>query len=120
MRFAGFNTLFFFVFILCAAVQYNDPDPLLWMVIYISAAGMCAAEIVKRQPRWLPGLLVAVALIGIIGLLPNIVGKVSWGEMVESITMKSQALEEAREIGGLTIVLAWSLCLFVRQQLKKS
>ncbi|MEH6570059.1 MAG: transmembrane 220 family protein [Halioglobus sp.] len=119
MTFAGFNILFFIAFILSAAVQYNDPDPLMWMAIYIAAAGMCAAEFTKTQPRWLPGLLLAVTLVWILSLLPNIVGKVSWAEIVGSIGMKSQAVEEAREIGGLSIVLVWALCLLTRQQLKK-
>ena len=119
MTFAGFNLLFFFAFTLSAAVQYDDPDPLAWMAIYIAAAGMCAAQLAKRQPRWLPGLLLAVTLVWIISLLPNIVGEVSWAQIVESISMKSQAVEEAREIGGLSIVLAWALCLLTRQQLEK-
>jgi energy-coupling factor transporter transmembrane protein EcfT len=119
MTFAGFNILFFFAFILSAAVQYNDPDPLAWMTIYIAAAVMCAAQLAKRQPRWLPGLLLAVTLLWIISLLSNIVGEVSWAQIVESISMKTQTVEEAREIGGLSVVLAWALCLLTRQQLKK-
>lgn len=119
MTYAGFNILFFIAFLLSAAVQYNDPDPLAWMAIYLAAAGMCIAEFANRQPRWLPGLLVAVTLVWIISLLPNIIGKVSWAEVLESISMKSQAVEEAREIGGLSIVLTWALCLLTRQRLKQ-
>jgi hypothetical protein len=36
-----FNLFFCIVFILFAAVQYNDPDPWLWMPIYLYAAVLC-------------------------------------------------------------------------------
>jgi hypothetical protein len=36
-----FNIFFCIVFILFAAVQYNDPDPYVWMPIYLYAAVLC-------------------------------------------------------------------------------
>ena len=36
-----FNLIFFILFILFAALQYNDPDPYLWMPIYLYAAVLC-------------------------------------------------------------------------------
>src|SRR4051812_40372521 len=36
-----FNIFFCIVFILFAALQYNDPDPYLWMPIYLYAAVLC-------------------------------------------------------------------------------
>jgi hypothetical protein len=38
---------------------------------------------------------------------------VSWAEIVESISMKTEAVEEAREVGGLALVLLWSVVLAV-------
>ena len=36
-----FNLVFCIIFILFAALQYNDPDPYIWMPIYSYAALLC-------------------------------------------------------------------------------
>ncbi len=36
-----FNYFFCVVFVLFAALQYNDPDPYVWMPIYLYAAVLC-------------------------------------------------------------------------------
>lgn len=36
-----FNLLFCVLFIISAALQYNDPDPYIWMPIYLYAAVLC-------------------------------------------------------------------------------
>jgi len=36
-----FNIFFCIVFIFFAALQYNDPDPYVWMPIYLYAAVLC-------------------------------------------------------------------------------
>lgn len=36
-----FNLLFCFLFIFSAALQYNDPDPYVWMPIYLYGAALC-------------------------------------------------------------------------------
>ena|SRR5205809_716554 len=36
-----FNLLFCLIFIFFAALQYNDPDPYVWMPVYLYAAGLC-------------------------------------------------------------------------------
>lgn len=36
-----FNYLFAFLFLVSAGLQYNDPDPYLWMPIYLFGAVLC-------------------------------------------------------------------------------
>ena len=96
-----FNTVFLIMYLLSAAVQYNDPDALLWILIYLFAAGMCIARMRKKQQRWLPRTLLVVSLLWMGSLLPHIVGQTSLAEVFASISMQSKAVEEAREIGGL-------------------
>ena len=36
-----FNLLFSLVFFVFAALQYNDPDPYIWMPIYLYATILC-------------------------------------------------------------------------------
>jgi Transmembrane family 220, helix len=114
------NIAFFLAFALSAIVQYNDPDSLLWIIIYSAAACMCLGQYFKKPPAWLPPLLLAVSLAWIGLLVPNIAGQVSWGEIFESISMKTKAVEEAREIGGLAIIALWALVLLANARRSKS
>lgn len=111
MLLTTFNILFLLVYLLSAAVQYNDPDALLWIAIYLAAAGMCIVQLSSRQARWLPPSLLVISLVWIGMLLPSIIGEVSLGEIVESISMKTREVEEAREIGGLLLVVIWAAVL---------
>ena len=103
-----FNRVFLIIYVLSAAVQYNDPDALLWASMYLVAAAMCIVQIRKKQPRWLPPALLVISLAWIALLLPSIVTQVSPEEVFASIRMKTKAVEEAREIGGLFLVAFWS------------
>jgi hypothetical protein len=106
-----FNAIFLIAFLLSALVQYNDPDALPWILIYLAAAAMCILQTLARCPRWLPVTLLIVSLGWMGALLPAIVGQVSPAEVFESISMRTRAVEEAREIGGLALVAAWSAVL---------
>jgi len=110
------NLVFFFAFLLSAAVQYNDPDATAWIIAYLLAAYMCFAQFQGHLNRAVPGILLFGALLWILFTLPTIVGEVSWGEVFESVSMKTRAVEEAREIGGLTLVAIWAGVLLVHNQ----
>ena len=110
------NVTFLLIYLLCAAVQYNDPDALLWTALYLAAAGMCAIQFHENPPRWLPQSLLLMSVAGTIALLPNIVGQVSLREIFASISMQTQAVEEAREIGGLFLIGLWAGVLSYRQR----
>ena len=102
------NAVFLIIYLLCAVVQYNDPDTLPWALIYLAAATMCLLEVGNKPAKWLPPTLLGISLVWIGFLLPSIVGQVSLEEIFASITMKTKAVEEAREIGGLLLVVFWA------------
>lgn len=110
------NAVFLIIYLLSASVQYNDRDALLWSVMYLAAAAMCAIQFRQKPPRWLPRvlLLFSVAWIGV--LLPSIIGQVSLTEIFASIRMQTRAVEEAREIGGLVLVGLWAGVLSYNQR----
>jgi len=108
------NGFFLLVFALSAAVQYNDPDALRWIAVYTAAAALCLAQFLAVLPRWIPAALLAACLVWIALLLPKVVGQVSFSEVFESITMRTRAVEEAREIGGLLLVVVWTAVLAYR------
>jgi hypothetical protein len=102
------------LFTFAAAVQYNDPDPLRWMAVYGLAAVACVLAVTGRLPRLLPGLLGLGALLWAGTLAPGVVGRVSVGELFQSYGMRSETVEEGREMGGLLIVTAWMGALLAR------
>jgi hypothetical protein len=99
------------LFLFAVAVQHNDPDPLRWMAIYGLAAVACVLAVAGRLPRLAPVLVGAAALAWAATLARGVVGRVSMGQLFESYAMKSEVVEEAREMGGLLIVAAWMAVL---------
>ncbi|HWB28648.1 MAG TPA: transmembrane 220 family protein [Chitinophagaceae bacterium] len=106
-----FNWFFIFCFIVFAALQYNDPDPYVWMPIYLYAAFLCWQSIKgKFNPLlyWI-GYIVygAYALYKVF----DANGLIDWitKDHMENIagTMKAETpwVEETREFFGLVIVI---------------
>jgi hypothetical protein len=108
------NAIFLIIYLLCAAVQYNDPDTILWISLYLAAAAMCILQFRLEPPRWPPRILAVISVAGIGTLLPSIVGQVSIEDIFASISMKTNSVEQAREIGGLLLVGLWAGVLSYR------
>lgn len=106
-----FNIVFIVLFILFAAVQYNDPDPYVWMPIYLYAALLCYFALKGKYNRTL--YLVGFAAYGLYALYLffDKTGVLDWagehhGENIAE-TMKASKpwIEETREFFGLVIVI---------------
>ena len=109
------NRLMAVLFLIAAGLQYNDPDPLRWMAIYGLAALGCVLALAGRLPRLVPAAIGLGALAWAATLAPGVLGRVSIGELFESYAMKSEPVEEAREMGGLLVVAAWMAVLALRR-----
>ena len=99
------------LFVFAAAVQYNDPDPLRWMALYLAAAASFLLAVLRRLPWWLPVVIGLVALAWAATLAPHVLGRVGVGEMVDAWEMKDARVEEGREMYGLLIVAGWMAVL---------
>ena len=106
-----FNYFFVFAFIVFAALQYNDPDPYVWMPIYLYAAFLCwQSTRMKFSPLayWV-GFVVYGAYA--IYKMFDENGLIDWisKHHAENIadTMKAETpwVEETREFFGLLIVI---------------
>lgn len=113
MGFQALNLFMVLVFLLSAAVQYNDPDSLPWIVIYLLAAVTCLIPLPGYQ-KTCSALILAIALVWMIAIGLNIDGTVSIADIFASISMRTKEVEEAREIGGLAILCVWMVVLLKR------
>lgn len=106
-----FNLLFCIIFIFFAALQYNDPDPYVWMPIYMYGAVLCwLAFRNKFYPKaYLTGIIIyAVYAIGLFFWKEGV-----WYWMTRhhaediAATMKAEQpwIEETREFFGLIILI---------------
>lgn len=107
-----FNSIFLILFVLSAGLQYNDPDPALWILIYLFGAMICFFAIRKKfYPR--------ISLAGIILLFIYALylffdkdGVLSWltehqaENIAGSMKASSPWIEETREFFGLLILIS--------------
>jgi hypothetical protein len=91
------------LFLYAVAVQYNDPDPVVWVVIYGVAAIQSGVIAFRPLPTAIPAITALVALPWAGTLAVRVIGRQS---LIDS--------EEGREMLGLLIVAAWMAFLAAR------
>jgi hypothetical protein len=105
------NIFFIILFLLSAALQYNDPDPYVWIPLYLYGAFLCYMAM-RRQYR--PVLFfIGLAVYGLyaVYLLLDKNGVISWAteHNAENIAQSMKAtkpwIEETREFFGLIILM---------------
>ena len=98
------NSVMLIVFLLSAAVQYNDPDPWLWIFSYGVAAGLTILALARRY-HWFTGVAALAFYGGFVYYLPG------WGIdtllLLKEPKMSSIRVELAREAFGLLICAVW-------------
>lgn len=107
-----FNIFFCIIFIIFAGLQYNDPDPYIWMPIYLYGSLFCGLAAAKKfHPKaYLLGTF--VFLIYAAYLFFDKTGVLDWavehhGENIAGTMKASQPwIEETREFFGLFIEIA--------------
>ncbi len=103
--------IFFAVlFLLFVVVQFNDPDPLLWILVYGSMVGISVASIYHKYPT---GLMIIMAAGFLVMTIIYFDGFLTWFHSDDRsllfddlAKMMFPYIEEAREFLGLLICLA--------------
>jgi Transmembrane family 220, helix len=122
-----FNWFFIITFVIFAALQYNDPDPYVWVPIYLYAAYLCWLSIRKKfspQAYWI-GFVVygAYALYKMFdenGLI-DWMTKHNGQNIAETMKAETPWVEETREFFGLVIVIVVLLINYIYlNRLKKT
>jgi hypothetical protein len=110
----GKHAIFGILFVIGAAVQYNDPDGLLWGAWYAGAAAACFAA--DRRPKE-AAMGAVILFLGSVAWILAIVGggmhPVTLSELVGTLGMKTESVERWREAGGLGIIAVWMLIISI-------
>src|SRR6478736_7392224 len=107
-----FNIFFCFVFIVFAALQYNDPDLYIWMPIYLYTAVLC--WLAARDKFYPKAYLAGIALYAVYALYKvfDANGLIDWltkhdaQNIAETMKAGKPWIEESREFFGLVILIA--------------
>jgi hypothetical protein len=108
--------LFCAIFVLAAAVQWNDPDPISWIIGYLSAAILSAVAASGRA--WTRANVGAAVILGLwfATLAPSLMH--TEPAAFESFKMSEAQHEEPREAVGLGLAAGWcaALALYTRKK----
>jgi len=103
------------LFAYAAFLQFNDPDPLVWIAMYGAAALPCLAAAAGRPAPWpVPALVAAIAAVWAIWLATIVFGDQPTTDMFPDQETTGWVIvdaEEGREMGGLAIVAVGMLAL---------
>jgi hypothetical protein len=106
-----FNLIAAILFVLFAALQYNDPDPYIWIPKYMVSAYVCFQNYKGKYDAFLHWIIVAFSLIYAIRLMIDPNGVIAWFKkhdaenIVQSMKATKPWIEQTREFGGLLIIL---------------
>lgn len=107
-----FNIVFIVLFILFAALQYNDPDPYIWVPLYLYAAFLCYLSYRRQYKPLLFMFGLGIYAAYAVYLLFDKTGVLNWAidHKAENIAQSMKAtkpwIEETREFFGLVIVIS--------------
>jgi len=120
------NSIFLVLFVVSAGLQYNDPDPAFWILIYLFGALNCYFSIRRLNYHLMNLTGIVLLFIYAMFLFFDKDGVLSWitEHKAENIagSMKASTpwIEETREFFGLAIIIAIMSLNFFNSKAKKS
>lgn len=112
MAFKICNAVFAIAFLLATLVQYNDPDPYVWIPTYLTALGCCIAFALGKLHPTVATVIAGAACVWSLTLVPTIVSHPpALADVFGDVKMYAPGVEEAREAGGLWLIAGWLFTL---------
>lgn len=110
------------LFVLFAAVQYNDPDGWKWIILYLFVAGIVGFGIIGKRDKTVTLAAIGLAGIWFLTLIPDFIHWVQMGmpTIVDSMKVEAPHIELTREFLGLGIILAalwWQYRLVKKEEI---
>lgn len=111
-----YHFIILFIFLLFAGVQFNDPDPLLWVLLYLQVAISSLFYITKKRVIWWPVLGILSGIAGFIFLFPEFNAWINEGMPTITGSMKAENphIEFIREFFGYVLILLFSIYYFIK------
>lgn len=108
------------VFLLMAALQLNDPDPLYWVVVYTAVAAIPAARAFGQRLPTILLIACGMVLAGLLFSLPGFIDYLTSGDYASlggAMMAEKPYVEPAREFLGLLIAAG---CLMAYGRAKRA
>lgn len=114
------NIILAVLFLLFAIVQYNDPDPFVWIAIYGIVAVVCALAAFRKYYNWLILLGLAICFIEIISTIPGLIEWMNLGMPNIGAAMKAETpyIESSREFFGLALCIGILIFQYIQARRK--
>ena len=110
------------IFLVFALVQYNDPDPWLWILMYGAIALIAILSALGFYSRWMVYLVLVVSMIWMVALFPGLWKWLRY-EPVDALfygmSPDKMYIEESREFLGLLMGTA-GLLFIMKQNSRKA
>jgi len=118
-----FSLVFAVLFLICAGLQWNDPDPYFWIPLYLLSAMSCVLAFKHVSALRLDMFNIALYSAYAIYLFVAQDGVISWAtehhfdSLTQSMMASTPWIENTREFGGLFIMLVvCAINLYVSRQ----
>ena len=98
------------LFLVMAAIQLNDPDPLYWVIVYTASAMVAGTKFIGKKYSTLTavtfGMVLAGMLISVTGAIDYLTAS-DFASITNKMSAEKPYIESAREFGGLLIVAVY-------------
>jgi hypothetical protein len=107
------------LFIVSAGLQINDPDPLLWIGLYLAVGLICLLAAFGKYNRWVILAVMAVCVYELSTLYPDFRQWLGEGmpSITESMKATSPHVELIREFRGVALCFAALIFQYFRARL---
>ena len=95
------------LFAFSAALQFNDPDPAPWIVLYAVAAIVTGFAAAGRPTGWFAPLIIVVCVWWEIHYIRLGAWHTSFGELTEEWHMTNESIVDGREFYALIWIAVW-------------
>ena len=107
--------LFCFIEIVGAALQWNDPDGMFWLVVYLIPFVLNLVYLRKRHLRWINIVVLIVYLVYFFMFIPDLIhwARLGFPSITGAMEIDDPYIELVREAGGLLILIV-NLVLLIK------
>ena len=101
------------LFLISAAVQYNDPSPAPWIALYLAAATATGLAAAGRNVRWLAAAIIVISVCWEIHYIRLGAWHTAFGNLTRESHMTDETIVAGREFYALIMVSGWMIAVLL-------